>query len=130
MVIGFSALTLAVGAPLYDKIAELTEDELGGAPDPAPERLTVGIGRAIRQGLGLFAVSILGTVVLFALGFIPVVGQTLIPVLSACFGGWLLGIELLAPAFDRRGLFLVGTGAGRWGGTGPGRSASPSRASC
>ncbi len=107
MVIGFSALTLALGAPLYDKIAELTEAELGGAPEPAPERLLPGAGRALRQGLALFAVGLLGSIVLFATGYIPVVGQTVVPVLGACFGGWLLAIELLAPAFDRRGLFLV-----------------------
>lgn len=107
MVIGFSALTLALGAPLYDKIAELTEAELGDVPEPAQERLRQGIGRAIRQGLALFGVSVFGSVLLFAGGFIPVVGQTLIPVLSACFGGWLLAIELLAPPFDRRGLFLI-----------------------
>ena len=40
---------------------------------------------------------------LFAVGFIPVVGQTVVPVVSAAFGGWMLGIELIGSAFERRG---------------------------
>ena len=39
---------------------------------------------------------------LFAVGFIPVVGQTVVPVVSAAFGGWMLGLELIGPAFERR----------------------------
>jgi CysZ protein len=30
------------------------------------------------------------------------VGQTVVPVVSAAFGGWMLGLELIGPAFERR----------------------------
>ena len=51
--------------------------------------------------------SALGAVLLFGVGFIPVVGQTIVPVVSAIFGGWLLSIELIGSAFERRGLLRL-----------------------
>jgi CysZ protein len=49
----------------------------------------------------------LGALMLFAIGFVPVVGQTLVPVLSATFGGWILAIELVGAPFERRGLLRL-----------------------
>ncbi|WP_461001739.1 EI24 domain-containing protein [Streptomonospora sediminis] len=106
-VVAFTGLTLALGFPLYDKIAEMVEDELGDAPAPADESVLGSISRAARQSLGLILVSALVTVPLFLAGLIPVIGQTVIPVVSAIFGGWMLTIELLGAAFDRRGLRRV-----------------------
>jgi CysZ protein len=45
--------------------------------------------------------------VLFATGFVPVVGQTVVPVISAIFGGWMLAIELVGSAFERRGMLRL-----------------------
>ncbi|MUL42668.1 EI24 domain-containing protein [Streptomonospora sp. PA3] len=107
MVVAFTGLTLALGFPLYDKIAEMVEDELGDAPPEAEESVMASVTRSVRQSLGLILVSALVTVPLFIGGFIPLVGQTVIPVVSAMFGGWMLTIELLGAAFDRRGLRRV-----------------------
>ncbi|QDP95722.1 hypothetical protein FOE78_07235 [Microlunatus elymi] len=108
MVLVFTAITLLIGAPAYDKIAELTEAELGHAPaDTADAPLLRSAGRAIRQSLALVAVSVAGAIVFALLGFIPVIGQTVIPVLSTVFGSWLLCIELLSPAFERRGRLRI-----------------------
>lgn len=104
MVVGFTGLTLALGFPLYDKIAEAVEDEMGDAPPEAEESLFRSVSRAIRQALTIIAVTALITVPLFFAGFIPVIGQTVIPVAAALFGGWMLSIELIGTAFDRRGL--------------------------
>ncbi|RCV54028.1 EI24 domain-containing protein [Marinitenerispora sediminis] len=104
MVVGFTGITLALGFPLYDKIAEDVEEELGHAPPAVEEPVVSSVLRAIRQSLALILVSALVGIVLFAAGFIPVVGQTVIPVLSALFGGWILCVELVGAAFDRRGL--------------------------
>jgi len=46
------------------------------------------------------------SILLFALGLIPVVGQILAPVLGAFLGGWFLTLELTGYAFDARGLRL------------------------
>ncbi|MDT0302432.1 EI24 domain-containing protein [Streptomonospora wellingtoniae] len=103
MVVAFTGLTLALGFPLYDTIAEMVDDELGDAPPDSDEPVVRSVVRALRQSLGLITVSALVAIPLFAGGFIPVVGQTVIPVVSAIFGGWMLTIELLGAAFDRRG---------------------------
>lgn len=107
MVISFTALTLALGSPLYDKISESVERELGSTGPAYDEPAGQGVVRAVRQSAGLILVSMVVAGVLFFLGFIPVVGQTVVPVVSAAFGGWVLAIELIGSTFDRRGLLQI-----------------------
>lgn len=102
MVIAFTTLTLAIGAPIYDKLSESVEREFGPVPE-LDEPVATGAARSVRQSGALIGTSVLVALSLFAVGFIPVVGQTLVPVVSATFGGWMLGLELVGPAFERRG---------------------------
>ena len=102
MVISFTTLTLALGSPLYDKLSESVEREFGDVPE-LDESVARGIFRALHQAVGLIAVAALGALLLFATGFVPVIGQTVVPVISAIFGGWMLGIELVGSPFERRG---------------------------
>lgn len=106
-VVSFTTVTLGVGSPVYDKIAELVEDELGGAPEEPDESLAASAVRAVRQSVGIVVVSLAVTLAVFLLGLVPLVGWAVGPVLAAVTGGWLLGIELVANAFDRRGLVRV-----------------------
>jgi CysZ protein len=106
MVISFTALTLALGSPLYDKLSESVEREFGDVPE-LDENVARGIFRALRQAIALIALSALGALLIFASGFIPVIGQTVVPVISAMFGGWMLGIELIGSAFERRGMLRL-----------------------
>jgi len=102
MVITFTTLTLALGAPLYDLISEFVDREL---PDPPPARdepWSTSLGRALRQSAALIAVSALLAVLLFAAGFVPLVGQVVVPLVSALAGGWLLAVELVGSALERR----------------------------
>jgi CysZ protein len=101
MVISFTALTLAIGSPIYDKLSESVEREFGPVPE-LEESVATGAARAVRQSSAMIGTSALVAVPLFAVGFIPVVGQTVVPVVSAAFGGWMLGLELIGPAFERR----------------------------
>ncbi|HEY5981476.1 MAG TPA: EI24 domain-containing protein [Microlunatus sp.] len=104
MIISFSTLTMAFGAPVYDKISEAVDAELsGGLPDTG-EPWSSSLPRALRQSVGLIAISVAAALPLFLAQFIPVVGQTVIPVVAACFGGWMLCFELIGPSFERRGL--------------------------
>jgi CysZ protein len=102
-ILTFTAVTLAIGDPFYERISELVEDRFGGVPDA----VEVSFWRSLRRGLGdslrLIGLSILVGIPLFLLGFIPVVGQTAIPVLGGAIGGWLLAIELTGVPFQRRG---------------------------
>lgn len=107
MVISFTTLTLTLGSPLYDKISESVDRELGAAPAELDEKMITSLGRSLRQSVALIAVSLLVAPLLFFAGFIPAVGQTVVPVVSAVFGGWMLGIELLGSPFERRGLLRI-----------------------
>jgi CysZ protein len=103
MVITFSALTLTLGAPLYDKISESVDEELGLDAAAGEEPLVSSLRRSLVQSLVLIAISVLVGLLLFLAGFVPVVGQVVVPVVSAVFGGWMLCIELIGSTFERRG---------------------------
>ncbi len=103
MVISFTTLTLAIGSPVYDKLSESVEREFGEVPELV-EPARVGVARAVRQSAALIATSALGAIALFGCGFVPVLGQTLVPVASATFGGWMVATELVGSTLERRGL--------------------------
>ncbi|WP_433800778.1 EI24 domain-containing protein [Actinomycetospora sp. CA-084318] len=99
-VLTFVAVTLALGGPFYEKLSEIVDDTVGAVP-PGSARSWFG---SVRDGLLLVGLSVLVAVPLFVAGFLPVVGQTVVPVVAALVGGRLLVLELTAPALERRGL--------------------------
>ncbi|GGQ03324.1 CysZ protein [Actinomadura coerulea] len=103
-VITFTAVTLLVGDPFYESIAVRVEESQGGAPPEPDVPLLVQIGRAVKDALILGAVALVFAVVFFACGFLPVVGQTVVPVVAALVSGYFLAGELTSIALERRGL--------------------------
>jgi CysZ protein len=103
MIISFSTVTMALGSPIYDKISEAVDAELSGGLPETAESWTSSVPRALGQSVILIAISVLAALPLFLLQLIPVVGQTVVPVIAACFGGWMLCFELIGPSFERRG---------------------------
>jgi CysZ protein len=106
LVYTYTAITLAVGDAFYERIWRAVEETLGGAPVELNEGFWPAAARAASNGLRLLAVTVATSLVLFAGGFIPVVGQTVVPVVGALVAGWLLALELTGFAFDARGLRL------------------------
>jgi CysZ protein len=104
--ISFSALTLAIGAPVYEHIAEKVEDDLGGAPGDVELPWWRLLGMGLRDGVLLVLRSLVFTIPLLIAGFVPVVGQTVVPVLLALVTAWFLALELVAVSFYRRGMDL------------------------
>ena len=104
--VGFTAVTLVVGGPFYEHIAERIEDELGvteGHLDlPWWKQLLSGV----RDGIVLLLRSLMFTIPLFLAGFIPVVGQSVVPVLVVLATGWFMALEVVAVPFYRRGIGL------------------------
>ncbi|GAA2222072.1 EI24 domain-containing protein [Herbiconiux moechotypicola] len=102
----FTAITLAVGDPFYERIWRVTEESLGDAP-PEPQggfwRL---LGRGVTIAARILALTAAFGAVLVVVGLIPIAGQIAAPVLSALFGGWVLALELTGFASDARGLTL------------------------
>jgi CysZ protein len=103
-VLTFTAVTLLVGDPFYEAIAVRVEESQGGAPPEPDVPLLVQIGRAVKDALILGLVALLFAVVFFAAGFLPVVGQTVVPVIAALVSGYYLAGELTSIALERRGL--------------------------
>jgi CysZ protein len=106
-IVAFTATTLIIGDPFYEKISEMVEARMDGRP-VAEEQLPWwrSLRRSIADSLRLLLVSVPIGIVLFACGFIPVVGQTVVPVIGALVGGWFLALELVGAPFYRRGMRL------------------------
>ncbi|WP_127499355.1 EI24 domain-containing protein [Actinoplanes solisilvae] len=102
-VLTFTAVTLLIGDPFYERISELVEDEFGGVAGEVEVGFWPSLRRSLVDSLRLIGLSILIGIPLFLLGFVPVIGQTVIPVLAGAIGGWLLAVELTGVPFQRRG---------------------------
>ena len=102
-VLTFTAVTLLIGDPFYEKISAVVENRYGGVPDEVEVPLLRSLGRSLRDSLRLIGLSIMLAIPLFIAGFLPVVGQTVVPVLGGAIGGWLLAVELTGVPFQRRG---------------------------
>lgn len=102
-ILTFTAVTLAIGDPFYERISELVEDRFGGVPDAVEVGFWPALLRSIVDSIRLIALSIVIAIPLFLIGLIPAVGQVVSPVLGALVGGWLLAVELTGVAFQRRG---------------------------
>jgi CysZ protein len=103
-VVTFTALTLAVGEPFYEKLSEQVERDLGGLPVAPDVPLWRSVVRSLRDSLITLWYTLLLTLPLFVLGFVPVIGQTVVPVLGALVSGFFLTVELTSLALERRGL--------------------------
>lgn len=105
-VLTFTAVTLLIGDPFYEKISEEVEDHLGGVPGEVEVPWWASLRRSMGDSLRLVLMSLLVGIPLFLGGFIPLIGQMVIPVIGAAVGGWLVALELVGPPMYRRGLRL------------------------
>ena len=102
-VVSFTALTLLVGDPFYERIWRAVEVHLGDAP---PES-DYGFWRSVGDSVGLILRGLLAAIVAGLIGLIPLVGTALGAVVAAFLTGWLLADELTSRAFVARGLDAV-----------------------
>ena len=105
-VLTFTAVTLVIGDPFYEKISERVEERYGGTPNAVEVPFWPSLRRSLVDSVRLVALSLLVGIPLFVAGFIPVVGQTVVPVIGAAVGGWFLAVELVGAPFYRRGMRL------------------------
>ncbi|MER6524687.1 EI24 domain-containing protein [Streptomyces sp. NPDC001508] len=107
-VLTFTAVTLLVGQPFYESLSEAVDRDV--SPDgTAPESglpLWRDLWISARDSLRILVRAALWGVLLFALGFLPVVGQTVVPVIGFFVTGFFLTEELAAVALQRRGVEL------------------------
>jgi CysZ protein len=105
-IVSYAGITLLIGDPFYEAIAEAIEDQLGGVPNEVEVPWYSSLRRSLTDSLRLVFITILVGIPLFFGGLIPVVGQTVVPVIAALVGGWFLTQELVGIPFQRRGLRL------------------------
>jgi CysZ protein len=107
-VLTFTAVTLLVGQPFYESLSEKVDRDV--SPDgTAPESdlpLLRELWISARDSLRILFRALLWGVLLFGLGFIPFVGQTVVPVIGFFVTGFFLTEELVAVAMQRRGVEL------------------------
>jgi CysZ protein len=96
----FTALTLAVGDPFYERIWKAVEADLG-AFERGPEP---GFWRSVGDSLRLVARAIGTSIVLALIGLVPAVGAPIAAVLGVVLSGRLLALELTARPLEARGL--------------------------
>jgi CysZ protein len=117
----FTALTLLIGDPFYQRIWRAIETDLGGEVPEDDGGFLVALGESVR----LVALGALVALLALAIGVIPLVGAPLAAVTSVLLTGRLLARELTGralnardmPGFERSRLFagrrarLLGFGA-------------------
>jgi CysZ protein len=105
-VLTFTALTITIGDPFYEAISAKVDERFGSGSALADTPWHRTLVRNLVDSLRLLALSLALSMVLFCLGLIPLVGQTVVPVIGALVGGWLLAVEISGVPFNRRGMRL------------------------
>ncbi|WP_367323443.1 EI24 domain-containing protein [Streptomyces sp. HUAS ZL42] len=107
-VVTFTAVTLLVGQPFYENLSEKVDRDV--SPDGTAPESGLPLWRELwisaRDSLRIVVRAALWAVLLFALGFVPVAGQTVVPVIGFFVTGFFLTEELTAVALQRRGVEL------------------------
>ncbi|MEU8619729.1 EI24 domain-containing protein [Streptomyces sp. NPDC048623] len=103
-VITFTAVTLLVGQPFYESLSEAVDRTEGGEVPESGLPLWRELWISARDSLRVLARVAFYGILLFAAGFIPVAGQTVVPAVGFCVSGFFLTEELTAVALQRRGV--------------------------
>ncbi|EFE69730.1 EI24 domain-containing protein [Streptomyces viridosporus] len=107
-VLTFTAMTLLVGQPFYESLSEKVDRDV--SPDGTAPESNLPLWRELwisgRDSLRIVVRALVWAVLLFALGFVPVLGQTVVPVIGFFVTGFFLTEELTAVALQRRGVEL------------------------
>ncbi|MFE3276897.1 EI24 domain-containing protein [Nocardia sp. NPDC059239] len=107
-VLTFTAVTLVIGAPFYDVISQRVDRSV--SPDGIAPESGLSWWRelwvSVRDSVRILVRAMVWAVLLFVLGFVPVVGQTVIPVVAVFVTGFFLTQELTSVALQRRTVHL------------------------
>ncbi|MFJ4778961.1 EI24 domain-containing protein [Streptomyces sp. NPDC088762] len=101
-VVTFTAVTLLIGQPFYESLSEQVDRSEGGEVPESGLPFWRELWISARDSLKVLGRVLLCGILLFVLGFLPVVGQTVVPVLGFCVTGYFLTQELTSVALQRR----------------------------
>ncbi|MFF3844217.1 EI24 domain-containing protein [Streptomyces sp. NPDC002328] len=107
-VLTFTAVTLLIGEPFYESLSERVDRDV--SPDGTAPESGLPLWRELwisaRDSLRILVRALLWAVLLFALGFVPFLGQTVVPVIGFFVTGFFLTEQLTAVALQRRNVDL------------------------
>lgn len=103
-VLTFTAVTLLIGDPFYEALSEQVEEEEGNCPQGPDRPLWRELWLAVEESCYVLLWALLLALPLFVLGFVPLIGQTVVPVLALAVSGFFLTVELAGFALGRRGI--------------------------
>ncbi|OKJ69404.1 EI24 domain-containing protein [Streptomyces sp. CB02261] len=103
-VVTFTAVTLLIGQPFYESLSEAVDRSEGGEVPESGLPLWRELWISARDSLRVLVRVAFFGILLFVCGFIPVVGQTVVPALGFCVSGFFLTQELTSVALQRRGV--------------------------
>lgn len=102
-VFGFTALTLLIGDPIYERIWRGVEESLG----EFTRTYEPGFRRAVADSLRLVVRAALTSAVVALLGLIPLVGTVLAAVVGIFLSGRIIALELTTRPLEARGLTMA-----------------------
>ncbi|WP_431044614.1 EI24 domain-containing protein [Streptomyces sp. P1-3] len=98
----FTAITLLVGQPFYESLSEQVEVSVAGSATESGLPLWRELLISARESVAVVIRVAVWSILLFGLGFVPFIGQTVIPAVGFCVSGFFLAEELTAVALARR----------------------------
>jgi CysZ protein len=96
---GFTAITLLLGEPVYERIWRAVELEHGEVPDGES-----GFWRSLNDSIRLFWRAVFTGLLVAAVGLIPVVGVVVAVAIELLLGGRIVALELTSRPLEARGL--------------------------
>ncbi len=105
-VVLFTALTLMIGSPIYERISSAVEQANGGIPGEVTRSTVRQIGAGIVDGLRMLLTSAGLGIGVAVVGLVPILGTVAGAVLAAVGGSRIITTELTATPCDARGMTL------------------------
>ncbi|MCK1796497.1 EI24 domain-containing protein [Streptomyces sp. XM4193] len=103
-ILTFTAVTLLIGDPFYESLSEKVEESEGGLPDGPDLPWWRELWTSLTDSLYVLMRALALALPLFLLGFVPLIGQTIVPALGFAVSGFFLTLELTSVAMQRRGI--------------------------
>lgn len=101
-VLTFTAVTLLIGDPFYESLSEQVEKSEGNCPEGPDRPLWQELWISARDSVHVLIRAAAFGLLFFLLGFLPVVGQTVVPAVGFVVSGFFLTVELTSVAMQRR----------------------------
>lgn len=102
-VVVFSTVTLMLGAPVFEHICIWVDRACGEEVAEVKVTAKARLKRAVADGFGGARLSLQRAVLVGVVGFIPIIGSLMACLMSVCYGGWLITLDLVSIPFERRG---------------------------